>query len=170
MRNLAGVRCETIAGYIKTKQYQIGSAGSVNHDWNAIWLNSNCWMVRGWQVVVERKFANNLFYEPGVIDNIQLLSPDNGIIRPKKGDTIHFVIKYTDAPGKVQINSNLFRNLTVKKQVQVPRRRTTWALPTFALSRQRYSPFTQKGTCFFFDYVVIDPVLKYLDILFDFAG
>lgn len=215
MCNLAGIRCEIIDGYTKTKHYQVGTAGSVNHVWNAVWLDSS------WQLAdatwasgtceetstgklrsfekqyddyywltsfhdftrnhypkdgrwvfednyTKEKFANNPFYEPGYISNIQLLSPGSGVITAKKGDTIHFVIKYTDLVDKVQINSNLFRNLAVEKKIKISRRRSVRVTDTFALNKQRYTPFTRNGNRYLFDYVVTDPFLNYVEILFDY--
>jgi hypothetical protein len=40
MCGIAGIPCEIVAGYTKTKPYQIGNAGSVDHDWNAIYIDS----------------------------------------------------------------------------------------------------------------------------------
>jgi hypothetical protein len=40
MCDLADIRCEIITGYTKTKPYQIGTASSVNHAWNAVWIDS----------------------------------------------------------------------------------------------------------------------------------
>ena len=40
MCEIAGIRSEIIAGYTKTKPYQVGLAGFVNHAWNAVLLDS----------------------------------------------------------------------------------------------------------------------------------
>lgn len=41
MCDIAGIRCEIVPGYTKTKPYQVGRMGSVNHAWNAIYIDSN---------------------------------------------------------------------------------------------------------------------------------
>lgn len=40
----AGIRSAMIEGYTKTKPYQVGTTGPVNHAWNALWLDS-AWYV-----------------------------------------------------------------------------------------------------------------------------
>ncbi|WP_212004454.1 transglutaminase domain-containing protein [Chitinophaga sp. HK235] len=45
MCNIAGVRCEVVSGYIKTRYYHIGRAGAVDHAWNAVYLDSSWHMV-----------------------------------------------------------------------------------------------------------------------------
>lgn len=40
MCDIAGIRSEIIAGYTKTRYYEVGNTGSVDHSWNAIWLDS----------------------------------------------------------------------------------------------------------------------------------
>ncbi|MGB3005234.1 MAG: transglutaminase domain-containing protein [Chitinophagaceae bacterium] len=40
MCEIAGIKSEIISGYTKTKPYQVGNTGSVNHAWNAVWLDS----------------------------------------------------------------------------------------------------------------------------------
>lgn len=41
MCTLAGIRCEVIEGYTKTKPTQIGSMGRLNHAWNSLKIDSN---------------------------------------------------------------------------------------------------------------------------------
>lgn len=40
MCDIAGIKCEIIGGYTKTKPYQIGMTGSVHHAWNAVYIDS----------------------------------------------------------------------------------------------------------------------------------
>jgi hypothetical protein len=40
MCEIAGLRCEMIDGYTKSKPYQVGIMGIVNHSWNAVWIDS----------------------------------------------------------------------------------------------------------------------------------
>lgn len=39
MCDIAGIRSSVIAGYTKTKPYQVGIAGPVDHAWNAVWID-----------------------------------------------------------------------------------------------------------------------------------
>jgi transglutaminase/protease-like cytokinesis protein 3 len=45
MCGIAGIRSEIISGYTKTKPYQIGMTGTIDHGWNAIWLDSNYYLL-----------------------------------------------------------------------------------------------------------------------------
>ena len=45
MCDIAGIKADIITGYTKTKPYQIGSSGPVNHAWNAILLDSTYYFV-----------------------------------------------------------------------------------------------------------------------------
>ncbi len=45
MTDIAGIKTEIIAGYTKTKPYQVGIAGPVNHAWNAVWLDSTYFLL-----------------------------------------------------------------------------------------------------------------------------
>ena len=40
MCDIAGIKCDIIGGYTKTKPYQVGMAGSVHHAWNAVYIDS----------------------------------------------------------------------------------------------------------------------------------
>ncbi len=40
MCDIAGLKSEIITGYVRTEYYQVGSAGTLDHAWNAIWIDS----------------------------------------------------------------------------------------------------------------------------------
>ncbi|MCG2614039.1 hypothetical protein LZZ85_07090 [Terrimonas sp. NA20] len=40
MCEIAGLRCEIIGGYTKSKPYQVGIMGIADHAWNAVWVDS----------------------------------------------------------------------------------------------------------------------------------
>lgn len=40
MCDIAGLRSEIITGYVRTEYYQVGSAGTLDHAWNAVWIDS----------------------------------------------------------------------------------------------------------------------------------
>lgn len=42
MCDIAGLKSEMITGYVRTEYYQVGTAGTLNHAWNTIWLNGSC--------------------------------------------------------------------------------------------------------------------------------
>lgn len=45
MCDIAGIRSEIINGYTRTKHYQVGITGPVNHAWNAVWLDSTYFLL-----------------------------------------------------------------------------------------------------------------------------
>lgn len=40
MCDLAGLQSEIITGYVRTEYYQVGTVGTLDHAWNAVWLDS----------------------------------------------------------------------------------------------------------------------------------
>lgn len=40
MCDIAGLRSEIVPGYVRTEPFQVGTAGSLDHAWNVIWLDS----------------------------------------------------------------------------------------------------------------------------------
>nr|HPH32037.1 hypothetical protein [Chitinophagaceae bacterium] len=114
------------------------------------------------------KFAANPYFDPDILSKIKLHSPTTGMINGKKGDTIHFKFEYTGTIEKLQVNTNLYRNAEVWGWEQINKRKKVWVQDTFALKRQRYTPFVKTGNLYEFDYVIPENSLYYLDILFDF--
>lgn len=45
MCDISGLKSETIPGYIRTEYYQIGTAGKLDHAWNAIWIDSSYYLL-----------------------------------------------------------------------------------------------------------------------------
>ncbi|QEC44016.1 transglutaminase domain-containing protein [Pseudobacter ginsenosidimutans] len=40
MCDIAGLQSEIIPGYVRTEYYQVGTAGTLDHAWNAVWVDS----------------------------------------------------------------------------------------------------------------------------------
>lgn len=40
MCDIAGLKSETIPGYIRTEYYQVGTIGKLDHAWNSVWIDS----------------------------------------------------------------------------------------------------------------------------------
>jgi len=40
MCDIAGLKSEVVTGYVRTEHYQVGSAGTLDHAWNAVWIDS----------------------------------------------------------------------------------------------------------------------------------
>ncbi|MBC9933196.1 transglutaminase domain-containing protein [Chitinophaga qingshengii] len=214
--SIAGIRCEVVAGYTKTKPYQIGNLGIADHAWNAVYLDT-AWFTMDptwaagscgedeetgkltpfkrefnnyyWQAsdkqfhrnhypedkkwVFENSYTKDKFkaapyISATAITDLELISPAEGIIQARKGDTIHFRFRYRDRFEYLQVNSNVSRNPAVRRQEKLSRRRSIWVTDTVALRKQRYISFRKQFTQYEFDYVVTDEYVTYLDILFDY--
>lgn len=215
MCTIAGIRCEMVSGYTRTKPYQVGNLGAADHAWNAVYLDTAwfamdpTWAAGGcgtdnetgkllpfersfnnyyWQAsdkqfhrnhypeenkwVFENNYTRDKFRAAPYIDNnvisdLQLVSPEPGIINARKGDTIRFRFRYLKLITKLQVNSNISRNPSVYKLEKVSRRQSKWVTDTLALRRQQYVPFGKHFSLYEFDYIVTDEYLGYLDVLFD---
>jgi hypothetical protein len=209
------LKSEIISGYTRTKYYQVGSAGIVDHAWNAVYLDSSyyfldaTWAAGGcpenedngkllsfqkqfnnyyWLTpskdfirdhypseakwvfetnYTKEKFAANPYYAPEIINRIQLLSPGTGVLKVKKGDTLHFRFDYVGHIEKIQINSNVFRNRSIWKWEEISRRKKIPVIDNAALKKQQYIPYKKDGNRYEFNYIVLDESLYYLDILFN---
>ena len=40
MCDIAGLKSEIVSGYVRTKYYQVGTAGTLDHAWNSVWIDS----------------------------------------------------------------------------------------------------------------------------------
>ena len=112
-------------------------------------------------------FADNPYYRPSLLWELELKKPGSGIIRAKLGDTIRFEIYFSETFKHLQINSNIFHNPDIWVTEGNGRRRRTRKLDTFALKLQQYIPYRRRGNLLAFEYVVRDKSLYYLDILCD---
>jgi hypothetical protein len=45
MCDIAGLRSVVISGYSRTEYYQVGTSGSLDHAWNAIWIDSTYYLL-----------------------------------------------------------------------------------------------------------------------------
>jgi Transglutaminase-like domain len=214
MCDLAGLRSEIISGYSRSEYYQVGTPGTLDHAWNALWIDSAyylldaTWAAGGctededgkllsfhmgfndyywltppldfsrnhfpnnpkWSLLpnyTKENFAANPYYEPALISSLELLSPNSGIVHAGKGDTIHFKIDFLTKIHDLQINSNIFRNPDIWVEENVGRKKKIRRFDSLAFRKQQYISFQREGNIYEFDYIVSDPSLYYLDVLFD---
>lgn len=116
----------------------------------------------------EQFFMRPHYYSVDILENMSGESPSTGVLKVKKGETIHFRFNYSKEISQVQINSNIFRNPSLWTTVQVSRRKTKLVRDSWAEKKQQYIPFTKQGTLYEFDYTVTDNSLYYLELVFDY--
>jgi Transglutaminase-like domain len=117
----------------------------------------------------KERFFENPYYSSLVIEDIKLLSPASGVIKAKKGDTLHFKFEYPDLIKYLQVNTNANRNPAIYEKKKLSRKRYTTILDSFALKKQRYINYKRKDNIYEFSYVVMDNSTYYLDLLFNYT-
>ncbi len=116
----------------------------------------------------EQFFNKPFFYTPEILQNISEIIPLTGVLKVKKGDTIHFAFEY-DGPIKLlQINSNIFRNPSLWTIQQVSRRKTKLVKDSWAEKKQQYISYSCTDHIYQFNYIVKEESLYYLEIAFDY--
>ncbi|MCR8558976.1 hypothetical protein KXD93_15065 [Mucilaginibacter sp. BJC16-A38] len=112
----------------------------------------------------KENFSSNPYYSADEIANIKLITPPSGVITPKRGDTIHFKLKYAGDFHDLQINSNAFRNPEIWYWDYITKRKRARRQDTLAIKKQQYVKYKQRNDIYEFDYVVKDHTLEYLEI------
>jgi hypothetical protein len=113
------------------------------------------------------KFSSNPYYASDEIENIKVITPYTGTIAAKRGDTIHFKLRYSDSLHHLQINTNIFRNPDIWYWEYITKHKRMKMLDTFAVKKQQYVKYKRDNDIYQFDYIVKDHTLEYLDIIFD---
>lgn len=114
-----------------------------------------------------KNFSSNPYYSPDDIGIIKLITPQTGTIVAKRGDTIHFKLRYRGLIRDLQVNSNIFQNPDIYYWEQINKRTKIPKLDTLAVKKQRYVQFERNNDTYTFDYVAKDRTLEYLDLIFD---
>ncbi len=116
----------------------------------------------------EQFFMRPHYYSVDILENITEDIPATGVLKVKKGETIHFKFDYKKDIKLLQINSNIFRNPALWTTVQVSRKRTKLVRDTWAEKKQQYIYFKKEGNTYEFDYTVNENSLYYLELTFDY--
>lgn len=95
MCDIAGIKSEIVSGYTKTKPYQIGTSFSVNHSWNAVFIDSAYYFVDAtWAAgkCVEDEETDKLTKYVKDFDNYYWLTPFDKLKRnhyPENGKWVY---------------------------------------------------------------------------------
>lgn len=116
----------------------------------------------------EQFFMRPYYYSVEVLENLNEDVPATGVIKVKKGETIHFKFDYTQDIKLLQINSNVFRNPSLWTTIQVSKKKTKIVRDTWAEKKQQYIAFKKQGNTYEFDYTVTENSLYYLELAFDY--
>jgi hypothetical protein len=116
----------------------------------------------------EQFFLKPFYYSAEVLENITEYAPSTGVLKVKKGDTIHFKFDYKQEINLLQVNSNIFRNPALWTTIQISKRKTKLVRDTWAEKKQQYIPFKKEGTLYEFDYPVTDNSMYYVELVFDY--
>ncbi len=84
MCGIAGIKSEIVSGYTRTKPYQVGNTGAVNHSWNVVWLDSTYYLLDAtWAAGVcdEDEETGKLSGFHKQFDNYYWLTPFNDFTR-----------------------------------------------------------------------------------------
>ena len=94
----------------------------------------------------KEQFFNAPYFYPGELaQNIEVNSPDSGIITARPGDTIHFRFKLKIPVKNIQVNTNNYKNVEISLI-----NKAEWV-----------------NNVYQFDYIVKENSLYYIEILFD---
>ncbi len=115
----------------------------------------------------EQFFMRPHYFSPEILENIDDEVPSVGVLKVKKGETIHFKFNYKKEIKQIQINTNIFRNPSLWTTIQVSRKRTKIIRDTWAEKKQQYIPFLKVENTYSFDYIVKENSLYYLELVFD---
>lgn len=118
--------------------------------------------------LVNSKYNKNLFKKNPYIQNsilpeIDIFSPNSGIISAKIGDTIHFKFSFKNSINKLQINTNVARNPRVWKVIDKKE-----VINEKALKKQKYIEYKKEADIYSFNYIVESKSVRFLEILFDY--
>ncbi|KGO88547.1 hypothetical protein Q765_01165 [Flavobacterium rivuli WB 3.3-2 = DSM 21788] len=112
--------------------------------------------------IAKEKYKKTPYIEPSQLGQLEIISPDTGVIAAKVGDTIHFKIKYNNTLSRLQINTNTNANPEVWKTIK---EELIW--DEKALAKQKYVDFLKRDDIYTFNYVVTDKNMRYIDVLFE---
>ena len=107
-------------------------------------------------------FKKNPYIKNSILPNIEIISPDSGVINAKICDTVKIKFNYSKEIQSLQINTNIKKNpkiYTIENGVEI--------LNEKMISKQKYIDFKKEKDTYYFEYIIENNSTRYLEILFD---
>jgi hypothetical protein len=108
-------------------------------------------------------FKKNPYIKNSILPDIEILSPNSGIINAKIGDTILFKFYFKKSIDKLQINTNLVRNPKIWNLID-----DVEVIDEIALEKQKYKEYKKENDVYSFNYIVDSKSLRFIEILFEY--
>ena len=108
-------------------------------------------------------FKRNPYIKNSIIPDIEIFSPNSGIITAKICDTIKIQFEYLKEIKNIQVNTNIKKNPKVWKfenGIEV--------LDEKVILKQQYINFKKDNEIYSFDFVLDNKSIRYIEILFDY--
>jgi hypothetical protein len=110
----------------------------------------------------KQKYIDNAYINPQFISDVEILSPDSGIIDACVGDTLQFRFRYTGAVNYLQCHTNVYHP---KKPWEILKSGKEWT--DEETIKQRYIKFNSDGNNYIFNFVADDKRIRYVDLILD---
>lgn len=108
-------------------------------------------------------FKRNPYIKNSIISDIEIVSPNSGIINAKICDTIKIQFEYSKEIKNIQVNTNVKRNPKVWKIESGIEIFNEKVIP-----KQQYINFNKENETYSFDYILDNKSIRYIEILFDY--
>ncbi|NUY80920.1 hypothetical protein HUK80_08445 [Flavobacterium sp. MAH-1] len=111
------------------------------------------------------KYRDQPYINSHFISSLDVLSPETGVLKVKMCDKIKFRLHLEYAIGKIQINTNVFKNPKIDWYFNEEGERVA---DKRILGRQKYVDYVGKDQIYEFEYEVKNTNLRYIEVLFDY--
>lgn len=108
-------------------------------------------------------FKKNPYIQNSILPEIDILSPNSGIINAKIGDTIHFKFNFKNSIDKLQINTNVVKNPKVWKVIDKME-----VIDEKAIKKQKYIEYKKEDNVYSFNYIIDSKSVRFIEVLFDY--
>lgn len=120
------------------------------------------WIKHTTYAKAKEAYKNTAFIKEYLMDDIDILQPDSGVIKAKEGDTIRFTISNFKPVKYIQAVSNL-ENYKTPDEIIASGKEWTQE----EVKKQKYLPFSKDGDIYSFYVIADNKRLKHYDIMFN---